>query len=94
MTRNAKKRPAPCKGRASNANTAEHSTCACERQQIPITRKEFFAGMALQGLLAATSNPQEAFELCGANGPATASTCFIIAARMEVAARAEIGCGL
>lgn len=32
MQRNAKKRPAPCKGRASNANTPKHTPCACAGQ--------------------------------------------------------------
>lgn len=73
-------------------NTGECTICACGRQHFPLTRKDVFAAVALHAMLSADGKAAEL--LCVENGPATASTCFIIAARMEVAARAEIGCGL
>lgn len=92
MTSNAtKKRPAPGKERASNANTENHTACRCAAQAIPITRKDIFAAVALHGLITAAADRETALALCAEDGPATASACYIIAARMEVAARAEIG---
>lgn len=44
MTRNAKKRPAPGKGRASNANTPKHTPCACLGQGI--TRRDLWEAVA------------------------------------------------
>ena len=92
MRTNKKAAPGGSVAAKERTNCGNHSPCACAGQAL-LTRKDIFAAVALHGLITAAADGKTALALCAEDGPATASACYIMAARMEVAARAEIGGG-
>ena len=90
MQANEKGRPGGT-GAAKQTNGGKCTACTCGTQAIPLTRKDIFAAVALHGMLATAKDHKDTFRLCVENGFSTATTCYHIAARMEEAARAEIG---
>jgi len=90
MQANEKGRPGGT-GAAKQTNAQNVPQCDCGGQQFPLTRKDVFAAVALHGMLATAQDHKEIFSLCVEHGSATATTCFFIAAKMEFAARSEIG---
>jgi hypothetical protein len=78
------KKAAPATTGTACANGGEHTGCACGKQQFPMTRKEFFAAAALQGMISQCPDGPAVFRLCVQCSSATANTAFFIAQEMEV----------
>lgn len=86
MTRNSNRKAAPVRGTtASNSNARNVPHPAALGQGV--SRLEFFAAAALQGMIARCADGLAVFRLCVENASATANTAFFIAREMEAYAR-------
>lgn len=88
---NSDKKGVPTTATPSNSDAQKDTICACGRQHFPITRREFFAGCALAGIIAGAENRGEVLHRCIADDLGTVQQAFMISKVMDQRAALEGG---
>ena len=79
----------PTKSKPANDHEGKCTGCACAKQQIPMTRFEIFAGLALVGILASAKDSKDVFRLCVEHDLNTVQMAFMLASKMDSRATME-----